>query len=219
MIDLYKVWKRQDIVILRDISFQVASGEFVLLVGPSGAGKSTVLRLIHFDERPTDGKVIVYGYDSSQVKRAEIPYIRRKIGFIFQDFKLLRDRNVADNVAFAMEVTGAKRGTIKRKVMQALAMVGMSHRRNSMPYELSGGEQQRVAIARALVHDPLILLADEPTGDLDSDSADEIFELLRQINNRGTSVLMATHDISLIRRMPYRHIRIEAGNIVSQGGP
>ncbi len=219
MIDFYKVWKRRDVVILRDIDFQVANGEFVLLVGPSGAGKSTILRLIHFDEKPTDGKVIVHGHDSSEVKRSEIPYIRRKIGFIFQDFKLLRDRNIFDNVVFAMEVTGAKRGTIKRKVMQALAMVGMSHKRNSMPYEISGGEQQRVAIARALVHDPLILLADEPTGDLDNDSADEIFELLRQINNRGTSVLMATHDTSLIERMPYRHIRIQAGSIVSQGGP
>jgi len=218
MIDLYNVWKRRETVILRDISFHVSNGEFVLLVGPSGAGKSTILRLIHFDEKPTDGRVIVYGYDSTEIKRSEIPYIRRKIGFIFQDFKQLRDRNVFDNIAFAMEVTGAKRG-IRRKVMQALAMVGMGHKRNAMPYELSGGEQQRVAIARALVNDPFILLADEPTGDLDSDSAAEILELLRQINNRGTAVLMATHDTSLIGRMPYRYIKIEAGRIISQGGP
>ncbi len=199
---------------LKGVNLTIRAGEFVFLVGPSGAGKSTVLRLIYMAEPPSDGQVVVGRFNSNKIAPKEIPYLRRQLGIIFQDFKLLEDRNVYDNVAFTLQVTGAKRKDVKRKVLRALANVGLSHKRYKMPNELSGGEQQRVAIARALVNDPLILLADEPTGNLDPVTTKGIMDLLEKINARGTAVLMATHNYSLFESRPSprkRVVRIEGG--------
>ncbi len=193
------------------VSLTVRRGEFVFLVGPSGAGKSTVLKLIYMAEFPDQGQVIVDDFNSLYMRPRDIPHLRRRLGIVFQDFKLLEDRNVFENVAFALQVTGARRREIKRKTLRVLAEVGLSHKRHKMPEELSGGEQQRVAIARALVNEPLILLADEPTGNLDPVTADEILVLLERINERGTAVLMATHDVDLVRRFGKRVVRIEGG--------
>ncbi len=215
MIQMYHVYKTVgNTTVLEDVSLQVEKGEFVFLLGPSGAGKSTVLRLIHFDERPTQGWVRLEDYNSSTIKPRHIPPLRRRLGMIFQDFKLLRDRNIFDNVAFALEVTGAKKTLIKRRVLQTLALVGLGHLRNMMPVQLSGGEQQRVSIARALVNQPFALLADEPLGDLDKEAAFDILQLLRELNHQGTTVLMATHDTELVETLPYRCLRIERGKIL-----
>jgi cell division transport system ATP-binding protein len=199
---------------LKGVNLTIRAGEFVFLIGPSGAGKSTVLRLIYMAEPPSDGQVVVGRFNSNKIAPKEIPYLRRQLGIIFQDFKLLEDRNVYDNVAFTLQATGAKRKDVKRKVLRALANVGLSHKRYKMPNELSGGEQQRVAIARALVNDPLILLADEPTGNLDPVTTQGIMDLLEKINARGTAVLMATHNYSLFESRPSprkRVVRIEGG--------
>jgi len=193
------------------VNLSVDPGEFVYLIGPSGAGKSSVLKVIFLDFFPQSGHVIVNGYNSLTIKKKQIPYLRRKIGIIFQDFKLLPDRNVFDNVAFTLRVTGRGRHEIKRKVLRILAEVGLSHKRNKLPYQLSGGEQQRVAIARALINEPIILLADEPTGNLDPESAEDIMQLLEKINARGTAILMATHDYRLVRHARRKIIRIEKG--------
>ena len=198
--------------VLKRVNLAVGSGEFVFLVGPSGAGKSSVLKLIYMAERPSAGQVVVGKYSSLQIKPREIPYLRRQLGVVFQDFKLLEDRNVYDNVAFALQVTGAKTKDIKRKVLRTLANVGLSHKRYQMPHQLSGGEQQRVAIARALVNEPFILLADEPTGNLDPVTAAGIMELLGKINERGTAVLMATHNHALVEQSGKRVVRIEGGS-------
>ena len=198
--------------ILQDVSFHVERGEFVFLIGPSGAGKSTVLRVIHLDQKPTKGGLVLEGQDAATFRPKEIPLWRRRIGVIFQDFKLLRDRDVLENVAFALRVTGARRGTIKRTALKALSTVGISHRWNAMPEELSGGERQRVAIARALVHEPRLLLADEPTGDLDSEAAGDVLALLTDINHRGTAILMATHDAHMVRGV-HRALHIEGGKL------
>jgi len=193
------------------VNLTIEPGEFVYLVGPSGAGKSSVLKVIYLDIFPQSGHVIVNGYNSLTIKKKKIPYLRRKLGIIFQDFKLLNDRTVYDNVAFALQVTGTSRGEIKRRVLRVLAEVGLSHKRNKMPYQLSGGEQQRVAIARALVNEPIILLADEPTGNLDPASAEDIIQLIEKINARGTAILMATHDYRLVRQHRRKVVRIEKG--------
>ncbi len=193
------------------VNLTVEPGEFVYLVGPSGAGKSSVLKLIYMDILPQSGHVIVNGFSSLTMKKRRIPYLRRKLGIIFQDFKLLPDRNVFDNVAFSLRVTNAHRHEIKRKVLRVLADVGLSHKRDKMPYQLSGGEQQRVAIARALVNEPMVLLADEPTGNLDPAASEEIMSLLEKINGRGTAILMATHDYRLVRGPRRRIIKIEKG--------
>jgi cell division transport system ATP-binding protein len=190
----------------------VRSGEFIFLVGPSGAGKSSVLKLIYMAERPAGGQIIVGKYSSVHIVPRDIPYLRRQLGVVFQDFKLLEDRSVYDNVAFTLHVTGAKSKDIKRKVLRTLANVGLSHKRYMMPHELSGGEQQRVAIARALVNEPLILLADEPTGNLDPVTSAGIMDLLEKINERGTAVLMATHNYALVERVGKRVVRIEGGS-------
>ncbi|CUU07325.1 cell division transport system ATP-binding protein [Candidatus Kryptobacter tengchongensis] len=187
-----------DNLVFKDLNFKVNDGEFVFITGPTGSGKSTLLRLIYMDVFPNRGRVIVGSFDSRRIKKRQIPYLRRRLGIIFQDFKLLDDRNVFENVAFALYVTGARRKEINRKVLTALAEVGLSHKKNSMPDELSGGEQQRVAIARAIVNEPFLLLADEPTGNLDPDTSTEIIELLKKINLRGTSIIMATHNYSII---------------------
>ena len=187
-----------DILVFKDLNFKVNDGEFVFVTGPTGSGKSTLLRLIYMDIFPNRGKVIVGRFDSRKIKKRQIPYLRRRLGIVFQDFKLLDDRYVFENVAFALYVTGAKRKEINRKVLMALTEVGLSHKKNSMPDELSGGEQQRVAIARAIVNEPFLILADEPTGNLDPDTSTEIIELLKRINLRGTSIIMATHNYSII---------------------
>ncbi len=203
---------------LRDVSLKIEKGEFVFIIGPSGAGKSTLLRLIYMDILPDMGEVIVAGYSSNTIRRHEIPILRRKIGVIFQDFKLLKGKNVYENVAFALEVTGTPRRKIKELVLKALADVGISHKRNAFPYQLSGGEQQKVSIARALVREPFILLADEPTGNIDPEGSKEILELLKEINTRGTAVVMATHQVDLIKYFPRRVVKIEEGRIVEDTG-
>ncbi|MBS1272419.1 MAG: Cell division ATP-binding protein FtsE [Candidatus Marinimicrobia bacterium] len=197
-----------------DLNFNIHKGEFVCIVGPSGAGKSTILKLIYMDEKPTDGKVVVDNFDSSMLQKDGIPYLRRRVGMIFQDFQLLRDRNVYDNVALALRVMRVRRKKIKKRVLQALNSVGLGHRAQYYPQELSGGEQQRVSVARAIVKEPIVLLADEPTGNLDPQVAREILALLRRINEQGTAVVMATHNYNLIKNTPYRRIRIEEGRVV-----
>lgn len=196
------------------ITLSVNPGEFVFLVGPSGAGKSTVLKMIYMELWPDEGHIVVNGYSSLYTRKRDIPYLRRKLGIVFQDFKLLLDRDVFENVAFALRVTKTKRKEIKKRVLRVLAGVGLSHKRNKMPLELSGGEQQRVAIARALVSDPYILLADEPTGNLDPEVSEGIMELLERVNERGTAVLMATHNYPLVDKHRGRVIRIDRGRII-----
>ena len=199
---------------LNNVSFSVAKGEFVFLTGPSGAGKSTILKLIYMEERPTQGEVRVCGMSSVTIRRGDIPKLRRRLGIVFQDFRLLEDRTAEANVGFALEVTGAPRATIASKVARVLTQVGLASKATSYPRELSGGEQQRVAIARALVNDPVLLIADEPTGNLDDRATRGIFQLLREINASGTAVLMATHNLELIRRSDYRSIELNKGQIV-----
>jgi len=199
---------------LNDVSFSVGKGEFVFLTGPSGAGKSTILKLIFMEERPTDGEVRVAGLSSVTIRPRDIPKLRRKLGIVFQDFRLLEDRTAEANIAFALEVTGTSRSAIAGKVSRVLTQVGLASKAMSYPRELSGGEQQRVAIARALVNDPVLLIADEPTGNLDDRATRGVFQLLRDINASGTAVLMATHNLDLIRRSDYRSIELNRGKIV-----
>ncbi|MGH7476769.1 MAG: cell division ATP-binding protein FtsE [Longimicrobiales bacterium] len=204
---------------LSDVSFLVQKSEFCFLTGHSGAGKSTVLRLIHMADRPTQGEVRVSGYAASSIRPREIALLRRKIGYIFQDFRLLQDRTAADNVSFALEVTGARRTVVRSKVHRLLARVGLAAKAEAYPSELSGGEQQRVAIARALANDPIVLLADEPTGNLDQRASRGIFDLFRAINAAGTAVLMATHNADLVRVFPsYRVLELENGALVFDSG-
>ncbi len=198
---------------LKDVSFSMEKGEFVVLIGPSGSGKSTILKLIMMQERPDRGVVKVAGFSSECLTRRDIPRLRRKLGVVFQDFKLLPHRTVFENVAFALEATGTPSNLIHRKAMAALNEVGLAHKRHQQPYQLSGGEQQKVAIARALVNDPFLLLADEPTGNVDPQGTLEIINLLREINTKGTAVLMATHEQELVKKMPFRIIALEAGSI------
>jgi len=199
---------------LKSASFRISKGEFVFLTGPSGAGKSTILKLVYMDERPTSGEVRVSGFSSRSIKQREIPKLRRRIGIVFQDFRLLEDRTAEANVAFALEVIGTPAAAIPGKVARALTQVGLASKATSYPRELSGGEQQRVAFARALVNDPFIIIADEPTGNLDERATRGIFQLLREINASGTAVLMATHDLSLVRSSDYRTIELNAGAVV-----
>ncbi|HNY90584.1 MAG: Cell division ATP-binding protein FtsE [bacterium ADurb.Bin431] len=197
------------------ITFSVAPGEMVFLVGPSGAGKSTVLKTIYMDKQPAEGHVVVGDYNSLFIRKSEVPFLRRKLGIVFQDFRLFADRDVFDNVAFTLEVIGARQKEIKRRVLRALADVGLSHKARKMPDELSGGEQQRVAIARAIVNEPLLLLADEPTGNLDPETAAGIMDVLLRINTRGTSILMATHNYDMVQRYRGRIIKINNGRLVA----
>ena len=199
---------------LKDITFHIAKGEFAFLTGHSGAGKSTVLKLIYADEQPTDGEVRVSGYVVTDLSPRDVPHLRRRLGIVFQDFRLLEDRTAEENVAFALEVTGARRSTIPARVMRVLTQVGLAAKAGAYPRELSGGEQQRVAIARALVNEPQVLLADEPTGNLDERATRGVFQLLRDINASGTAVVMATHDLELVRTAPYRVIELQEGAVV-----
>jgi cell division transport system ATP-binding protein len=199
---------------LRDVSFHVAKSEFVFFTGHSGAGKSTVLRLIYAEHLPTQGEVRISGFNTAKLNRREVSRLRRRLGIVFQDFRLLEDRTAEENVAFALEVTGAKRTVITPKVMRVLAQVGLTAKAHQYSNELSGGEQQRVAIARALVNDPFVLLADEPTGNLDERATRGVVRLLRDINANGTAVLMATHDLDLVRQANYRTLELQDGALV-----
>jgi cell division transport system ATP-binding protein len=198
---------------LKDVSFHVSKGEFVFLTGHSGAGKSTILKLLFAEQRPSQGEVKVSGFAIGEMRSGDIPKLRRRLGVVFQDFRLLEDRSAAENVAFALEVTGARRDTIPARTMRVLTQVGLAAKSRAYPRELSGGEQQRVAIARSLVNDPAILLADEPTGNLDERATRGVFQLLRDINGGGTVVVMATHDLDLVRQTSYRNIELREGAI------
>lgn len=199
--------------VLNGINFRLETGEFCYVIGRTGAGKSSFLKLLYRDVKPDNGLVYVADYDVNKLPEKKIPYLRRRIGVVFQDFQLLPDRNVFDNVAFALRVTGHKKSFIKHRVLEVLGLVGLSHKRNAMPNDLSGGEKQRVVIARALANEPRLLLADEPTGNLDPEASGSIMELLRQINNRGMAVLMVTHDYDVIRKFPARTVQIENGEL------
>ena len=197
-----------------DINVEIEAGEFVFLVGPSGSGKSTFIKMILKEIEPTNGKVIVNDKDLTKITRKQAPYYRRKIGMVFQDFRLIPTLNVYENVAFAMRVVEASPKEIRRRVPMVLSLVGLSHKYKMFPNELSGGEQQRVSLARALVNNPSVLIADEPTGNLDPDTAMEIMELLDDINKSGTTILMATHAKEIVDYMKKRVIAIEKGEIV-----
>jgi cell division transport system ATP-binding protein len=212
-------WKALD-----DVTLQIRSGEFVFLLGHSGAGKTTLLKHIYMEERPDlkkGGQVLVsfgrnHVYDSKNSGASSVQLYRRRLGIVFQDFKLLEDRDVFENVAFAMRVTGKKSSEIKQRVYEVLAWTGISHLRNSLPHTLSGGEKQRCAIARAIVNDPPIIIADEPTGNLDPQNALEIFELFREINNRGATVVMATHNPRLYENSSYRRLSLNKGRLMNK---
>ncbi len=217
MIQLFHVYKSYggDTHALVDVTLDIDKGEFVFLTGPSGAGKSTLLRLIFCAEAPTRGQILVGGRNVGRLSAPAIPELRRSVGVVFQDFKLLNRRSVEDNVAIALEVLDVPRREIKRRTYMMLKQVGLAHKLLERPPRLSGGEQQRVAIARALVNDPLLLLADEPTGNLDPDRSQEIMHLLEDANARGTTVVVATHDRALIERSGRRVLALDAGRLVS----
>ncbi|HEV2686325.1 MAG TPA: cell division ATP-binding protein FtsE [Actinomycetota bacterium] len=212
-VNLTKVY-RGNVVALRDVSIDIIKSEFVFLVGPSGSGKSTMMRLILREEQPTNGEIYVAGKNVAQLASWKIPALRRNIGCVFQDFKLLPNKTVFENVAFALEVIGVSRGVIKRQVPEVLELVGLGDKAPHLPDELSGGEQQRVSIARAFVNRPQILIADEPTGNLDPTTSIEIMKLLDLINRRGTTVLMATHDHAIVDAMRRRVIELDKGIVV-----
>ena len=200
---------------LHNINLKVEKGEFVFIVGSSGAGKSTFLKLIMCEERPNSGQIIVDGTDVSRIRKRKIPYIRRKMGIVFQDFRLIDHMTVYDNVAFAMRVVGASPRTIRKRVPYILSLVGLQHKAKHYPTELSGGERQRVGLARALVNNPELIIADEPTGNIDPALSFEIVDLLSEINRRGTTVLMVTHEHSLVKHFHKRIIQIHSGQIVA----
>lgn len=202
------------ITALTNVSLTIKKGEFVFLVGPSGAGKSTFVRLLLREERPTEGQIVVDSVDTGRLRPVDVPFYRRKIGMVFQDFRLLPERTVAENVAFALRVVEAPRREVLRRVPQVLHLVGLGHKSRAKPAELSGGEQQRVALARALVNNPPILLADEPTGNLDPETSWEIMKLLVEINQRGTTVVVATHARDIVDRLRRRVIALEHGRVV-----
>lgn len=204
-----------DRVILNDISFEINEGEFLVLTGKSGVGKSTLLKLIYFRESPTDGYIQFAEYNSDSFRKSDLPYLRRNIGIVFQSFELLKDRSVQDNIAFIPEVTGKSSKEIKQKVSSVLKLVGLSHRRLSFPDELSGGEQQRVAIARAIINDPKLIIADEPTGNLDPETSAEILELFRKINSMGTAVIFATHNYELFKTFKGRVLKLTEKGITA----
>ena len=217
MIEFYNVSLNIDgKEILKNISFRLFKGEFAYITGPSGAGKSTILKLIYMDIFPDQGMVIVNNYSSAKIRTHEIPYLRRELGVVFQDFKLLPDRTVYENVAFALRATGVKTKEIRHRVVRVLNEVNISQQRSQLPDQISGGEKQRVAIARAIINDPFIVLADEPTGNLDAQNSREIMEIFERINRKGTAILMATHDQSLIEQYPHRVIKIEEGRMVEE---
>ena len=201
-------------VALQDVDIHIKPGEFVFVVGPSGAGKSTFIKMLFREVLPTTGSIFVNGTDILNLTPKEIPYLRRQLGIIFQDYRLLPDRTVYENVAFAMEVIEIPHRKIKRRVLNVLDLVGLRHRANAYPNELSGGEQQRIAIARAIVNDPILVIADEPTGNLDPETSWDIMEIFKEINATGTTIVMATHDKEIVDAMGKRVVAIEKGHIV-----
>ena len=218
MIQMFHVYKKfgKDLEALVDVDLHIHKGEFVFLAGPSGAGKSTLLRLIFRDELPTSGQILVNGRNIVRMKPRAVPHLRRTLGIVFQDFKLLRDRTVEENLALVARVLGLPTPEGQRRIVQLLKLVGLSHKAEMAPYKLSGGEQQRVAIARALMNNPLILLADEPTGNLDAELAADVTRLLLEINARGTTVLVATHDLKLAEEAGRRTVFLKQGRIVEE---
>ncbi|NMW19728.1 MAG: ATP-binding cassette domain-containing protein [Chlorobiaceae bacterium] len=200
--------------VFQNLNLTIQTGELVYIVGKSGSGKSTLLKSLYMNIRPKKGEIRIAGYSSRTIKKRQIPHLRRKLGIVFQDFRLLEDRNVYDNLAFVLQVTGTKEKLIKDKVMHALESVGLEDAAKVMPLSLSGGEQQRIAIARALVREPLVILADEPTGHLDPDTSLEILEYLKRINQKGITVLIGTHDYELVRHSPFRTLQISEMNLV-----
>lgn len=218
MIRLYRVSKSyRDVSALQEVTFTVGKGEFCYITGPSGAGKTTMLKLLYGAERASSGKLLINGIDVGKLPKHDLPRLRRNMGIVFQDFKLIPSRTVAENVGLALEVLGAPRERIQRQVRAVLNIVGLRGRGDAYPHRLSGGEQQRVAVARAIVNDPSVLLADEPTGNLDGAMAIEVMEILQAINLRGTTVMVATHDTGLMQRFPYRVLRFRAGRLESGG--
>ncbi len=215
MIEFKEVTKRYSngTVGLQDATFKISKGEFVFVVGPSGSGKSTLLKLILHEEVPTEGEVYVNGFSIHDMDRSEIPYLRRGLGIVFQDFRLLPNKSVYDNVCFAMQIVEAQPRDIRRQVPVALALVGLSKKARVFPHQLSGGEQQRVALARAIVNNPAVLIADEPTGNLDPATSWEIMKLLDDINQRGTTVIVATHEKSIVDDMKKRVLSLDYGRI------
>jgi len=212
LVQIYHVAKSYGAVeVLRDVNLVLERGDFVCLSGATGSGKSTLMKLIYMEEQPSEGLVIVDGYRTDTIRHREIPLLRRRLGVLFQDFKLLRERTSAENVAFALQVTGASPREIRKRTTRALALVGLGHKRNAYPGELSGGEQQRVALARALVGDPVLLLADEPTGNLDQEAGAGIVELFQRVNRMGTAILMATHNLGLIEGLAAHRVHMAGG--------
>jgi cell division transport system ATP-binding protein len=223
MISFIHVSKKyeKDWTALKDVHFRLDRGEFAFLTGPSGAGKTTVLKLIYMDEKPDIGEVLIsfnkdLAYRSAETSMSKIQLLRRRLGIVFQDFKLLPDRNVFENVAFALRVAGYSSKRIKQRTYEVLTMTGISHKAKNLPHQLSGGEQQRVSIARAMANEPYVILADEPTGNLDPQTSAEIVKIFQNINASGTAVLMATHDFSLINSLPYRRLMLNRGALVNR---
>ena len=218
MIQLYRVTKNYEgVPALRDVSFTIDKGEFVFVTGPSGAGKTTLLKILFCAEHADEGQIIMQGINTFRLKSSTIPYLRRNMGFVFQDYKLLAHKTVFENIALALKVVGTPFGEIERRAFLVLKKVGMEGKRHLTPPKLSGGEQQKVAVARALVNEPQVLLADEPTGNLDPQSAQDMFSLFRDINMKGTTVLVATHDWETVRKMQRRIITMERGGVVDEG--
>lgn len=201
-------------IVLEDVSFRLEEGNFYYLIGKSGAGKTTLFQLIYFNLFPDEGAVILNEYDSESVKQSQIPDIRKKLGIVFQDFKLLEDKTVFENLDFVLRITGVKKKERNKKIFKVLTDVGLTHKQNNFPDQLSGGERQRVAIARAIINDPVLLLADEPTGNLDPETSNEIMEILKKINARGTTVLLATHNYNLVKRHDAKIFKLDKGRIV-----
>ena len=221
MIRIHNLHKRftSDVSALSDINVEIRRGEFVFITGSSGAGKTSLLRLMLHQDLPTEGKLLVNGFDVGALRRSKVPELRRSIGVVFQDFKLIQRKTALENVAYVLNVAGLSRSEQRRRAYNALRGVGLNHRLHALPATLSGGEQQRVAIARAVVREPDLLLADEPTGNLDPDLAVEIMRLFREINARGTTVVVATHDRDLIQRMQRRTVWLERGRLVEPEVP
>ena len=216
MIEMMNVTKKysKGITAINNLSIQIKDGDFVYVVGPSGAGKSTFIKMMYREEKATKGRIRVGKYDLMKIKDRQIPFLRRYVGVVFQDFKLLQHKTVYENVAYAMEVIEKSPREIKRRVDEVLELVNLKHRMNNFPNELSGGEQQRVAIARAIVNTPGILIADEPTGNLDPDTSMEIMDILERINEQGTTIVMATHNSQIVNEKKHRVLAIESGQIV-----
>ncbi|MDQ0857267.1 cell division ATP-binding protein FtsE [Bacillus sp. V2I10] len=213
MTDVFKTYSN-GVLAINGINVKIDQGEFVYVVGPSGAGKSTFIKMMYREERPTDGKIVINGINLAKLREKKVPYLRRSIGVVFQDFKLLPKLTVFENIAFALEVIGENPRIIKKRVLDVLDLVQLKHKARFFPNELSGGEQQRVSIARSIINNPGVVIADEPTGNLDPDTSWEIMSIFEEINNRGTTVVMATHNREIVDTMKKRVIAIEDGKIV-----